>query len=146
MFIGDCGATRLYKDGIGAAYRTAKAAAKTAVFEGLGAQDFLRSYWPACRAICSDNLIGRLVFAITHQIQHYRFLRRGLWRMVSGEQQNSGARRMSTVLWDTFTGSAPYREVFWRAMHPLFVGRLLWDIAMANWPAGQPRQPRRMPQ
>ena len=33
IFVGDCGMTRLYKDGIGAAYRTAKAAASTAIFE-----------------------------------------------------------------------------------------------------------------
>ena len=31
VLIGDCGATRLYKDGIGAAYRTAKASAATAI-------------------------------------------------------------------------------------------------------------------
>jgi flavin-dependent dehydrogenase len=146
VFIGDCGATRLYKDGIGAAYRTAKAAARTAVFEGLATKDFLRGYWPACKAICSDNLIGRLVFAITHQIQHFRFLRRGLWRMVSREQRISGARRMSTVLWDTFTGSAPYREVFWRATHPLFLGRFLWEITRGIWPAGQPEPVERRPQ
>ena len=33
VFVGDCGVTRLYKDGIGAAYKTAKACATTAVFE-----------------------------------------------------------------------------------------------------------------
>lgn len=137
VFIGDCGATRLYKDGIGAAYRSAKAAARSAVFEGLGAQDFQRGYWPACQAICRDNGIGKLVFEITHQIQHRRFLRRGLWRMVSQEQQSTGARRMSTVLWDTFTGSAPYREVFLRATHPLFWGRFLWEIARGFWPDGR---------
>ena len=35
VFIGDCGVTRLYKDGIGAAYQTAKAAASTAIFQGV---------------------------------------------------------------------------------------------------------------
>ena len=34
VLIGDAGVTRLYKDGLGAAFRTAKAAASTAVFEG----------------------------------------------------------------------------------------------------------------
>ena len=40
VMIGDSGSTRLFKDGIGAAYRTAKAAAKTAVFHGVGAENF----------------------------------------------------------------------------------------------------------
>src|SRR3970040_343946 len=44
VFIGDCGVTRLYKDGIGAAYRTAKAAATTAIFPGISAGDFWRPY------------------------------------------------------------------------------------------------------
>lgn len=35
VFIGDCGISRLYKDGIGAAYKTAKAAATTAVLHGI---------------------------------------------------------------------------------------------------------------
>jgi CRP-like cAMP-binding protein len=36
---------------------------------------------------------------------------------------------MSGVLWDTFTGSAPYRDVFRRTLHPLFLARLNWEIA-----------------
>ncbi len=133
VFVGDCGVTRLYKDGIGAAYRTAKAAAVTAVFEGVAEKDFQRTYWPACSYLANDNRIGELVFGVTHQIQKWRFLRRGLWRMVSEEQQREGSkRRMSMVLWDTFTGSAPYRSVFIRSLHPLFLGRFAWDIAAGN--------------
>lgn len=134
VFIGDCGASRLYKDGIGAAYRTGKAAAKTAIFEGISAGDFQRHYWPACKAICTDNQIGKLIFAVTRQIQKRRYARRGVLRMVTHEQSNrAGRRRMSTVLWDTFTGSAPYREVFLRTLHPSFLGRFLWDIGVGLW-------------
>lgn len=134
VFVGDCGVTRLYKDGIGAAYRTAKAAAKTAIFQGISAEHFRQHYWPACQAICTDNKIGKLVFAVTRQIQQRRFARLGLLRMVSKEQtKEGGRRRMSTVLWDTFTGSAPYRDVFLRTLHPAFWGRLLWDTATGLW-------------
>jgi CRP-like cAMP-binding protein len=31
------------------------------------------------------------------------------------------------VLWDTFTGSAPYGDVFLRSLHPMFLGRMLWE-------------------
>jgi len=99
VFVGDCGATRLYKDGIGAAYRTAKAAAITAVFEGVSETAFREHYWPVCKAIEADNRIGELVFAITRQIQKVRMARRGLLHMVGNEQDKDGPRRrMSRIL------------------------------------------------
>jgi hypothetical protein len=133
VFVGDSGTTRLYKDGIGAAYRTAKAAAKTAVFHGVSANDFRRHYWPVCKTIRSDNMLGNLVFAVTRLIQRSAITRRGLWRMTSNEQCLQGiSRRMSRVLWDTFTGSAPYRSVLLSTFHPAFWTRFLWNIATAN--------------
>jgi CRP-like cAMP-binding protein/flavin-dependent dehydrogenase len=125
VFVGDCGVTRLYKDGIGAAYRTAKAAARTAVFSGVSSDDFRRHYWPTCRAISRDNRIGEGMFAFTRMMQRRRCARRGVLGMVLAEQRRAGpVRRMSTVLWDMFTGSAPYGEVFLRTLHPLFLLRL----------------------
>jgi flavin-dependent dehydrogenase len=128
VFIGDCGVTRLYKDGIGAAYRTAKAAASTAIFQGVSADDFREHFWPACQNIRTDNLLGRRVFLVTGIIQKKRFSRRALLRMIASEQSKPGElRRMSTVLWDTFTGSAPYREILIRTLHPAFLIRFAWD-------------------
>ena len=146
VFVGDCGTSRLYKDGIGAAYKTAKAAAKTALFAGVSGEDFRRHFWPACQKLRADNRIGELVFAITRQIQKRTYARRGLWRMVSKEQQlQGGQRRMSTVLWDTFTGSAPYREVFLRALHPSFLIRFMWEIVRGSLPLYKARTQTRLP-
>jgi flavin-dependent dehydrogenase len=132
VFIGDCGVTRLYKDGIGAAYRTAKAAATTAAFQGISAADFDKHYWPICKTINNDNSIGKLSFMATRQIQKRRFARRALFRMTLTEQKKEGRRRrMSMVLWDMFTGSAPYKEVFLRTLHPIFLTRLLWNVAVS---------------
>ncbi len=141
VLIGDSAVTRLYKDGIGAAYRTAKAAAVTAVFEGVTAKAFRRHYWPVCRAIATDNVLGKVTFAFTRQIQKSRFARRGMLRMVAGEQQQEGGRRgMSTVLWDLFTGSAPYREVLLRMLRPSFLGRFLREIVVGLWPLRRGRR------
>jgi len=132
VFIGDCGVSRLYKDGIGAAYRTAKAAASTVVFQGISEEDFEQNFWPACRTIARDNNIGRIIFWVVRLIQRMRFTRRGLLRMVRAEQARAnGDQPMSNVLWDTFTGSAPYTDVFLRAMHPRFLGSFTWHIAAA---------------
>ncbi len=135
VLIGDCGVSRLYKDGIGAAYRTAKAAATTAVFQGISAEDFRRGYWPVCQGIATDNTVGKVVFSITRLIQMTRFSRHAVLHMVTSEQQQeAGPRRMSGVLWDTFTGSAPYRDVFLRSLHPDFLSRFLWNVAVSIWP------------
>ena len=130
VFVGDSGASRLYKDGIGAAYRTAKAAATTAVFHGISEEDFRNHFRPACKKIENDNALGQLIFLVTREIQRRRMERRGVLRMVRKEQDGVLHHyRMSTVLWDTFTGSAPYRDILLRTLHPAFLGRFAWEIA-----------------
>lgn len=139
VFIGDSGVARLYKDGIGSAYRTAKAAANCVALHGISARDFHYHYWPACKKIAIDNLLGRCVFGFCHLLQKLRFARRSVMRMTVIEQRTEGAiPHMSSVLWDVFTGSAPYREVLFRTLHPFFLGRLIWNLLAANaWKSGR---------
>jgi flavin-dependent dehydrogenase len=136
VFVGDSGVTRLNKDGIGAAYRTAKAAASTAMFQGISAEDFRRHYWPTCRALETDNLIGKLIFTIVRQLQKKQFARRAILKMVTREQQGPAylPQGLSLVLWDMFTGSAPYGEVFLRTLHPAFWTRFLRHLVASLWP------------
>ncbi len=137
LILGDCGVTRLYKDGIGAAYRTAKVAATTCVFQGVSAASFERYFLPAARAIMKDNRLGQLAFSMTGLLQKHRFARRGILRMTAAEQRRQGRkRRMSGILWDVFTGSAPYGSVVRRAMHPAFIGHLAWDLVAAGLSPG----------
>lgn len=129
VFIGDAGATRLFKDGIGSAYRTAKTAASTAVFEGVSARDFHDYYLPACERVEYDNDIGRLIFWSVTRIQKLRFARRAMLNMILHEQSRPGSlRRMSTVQWDMYTGSGSYREIFKRILHPAFLLRISWEM------------------
>ncbi len=137
VWIGDSGVARLYKDGIGSAYRTSKAAARTAVFHGISSEDFRKHFWPACRALNLDNLIARVVFGVTHLIQHSSILRRGVVRMTAREQAQPGmSGQMSSVLWDTFTGSAPYRDILVRTMKPQFPLVLAWNVLAGSLPFG----------
>lgn len=132
VMIGDCGVTRLFKDGIGAAYRTSKACATTVVFDGVSAEAFGRFYRKACRDLAQDNFIGKIVFSVVTLFRQFRVLRRGMVTMVDQEQRSrSGERPMSTVLWDTFTGSAPYKEILLRTIRPGFLGRLAGDTLKA---------------
>jgi flavin-dependent dehydrogenase len=128
VYIGDAGVNRLYKDGIGGSYRTAKAAARAAIFSGVSSGAFQKAYGPVCRALTLDNAIGRVVFTVTKVIQKVRIARRAVLGMTFNEQNNPTILpRMSSVLWDTFTGSAPYRDVFIRTLHPSFLVRLLYE-------------------
>jgi CRP-like cAMP-binding protein/flavin-dependent dehydrogenase len=137
VFIGDSGVSRLYKDGIGAAYRAAKIAAATAVFQGVSERNFKDHYLPFCQKVDFDNRIGKLLFKSISQVQHMRFARRGVLRMVSREQQGfaSPQRGMSMVMWDMLTGGAPYQEVLKRILHPAFWTRFLWNMAISLFSA-----------
>lgn len=125
----------MYKDGIGGAYRTAKAAAKTAMIHGVSAEHFRRHYLPVCNGMSWDNRIGKAVFLVISLIRRLSFLRKGLWRMTIKEQAGIGSRRMSGVLWDTFTGSTSYRDVFLRTLNPVFLGRFLYESLLGLLPA-----------
>jgi flavin-dependent dehydrogenase len=144
LFVGDCGVSRLYKDGIGAAYKTAKAAATTAIFTGISEEAFRKRFWPACQKLERDNRIGKLIFSSVGLIQSFPFARRAILRMVATEQKNKGMpQRMSTSLWDLFTGSAPYRDVLLRMAHPFFLSRLIWNIMIEIWPFRSGKKQRR---
>ena len=133
VMIGDSGATRLFKDGIGAAYRTAKAAAKTVVFHGIDADSFRKHYAPLCNKISNDNRVGKFVFDVASLVQKAKFARRGVLRMTVNEQHDAdSARRMSTVLWDLFSGSASYTDVFLRTLDPRYIGSLGWNLVAGN--------------
>ena len=130
--IGDCQVSRLYKDGIGNAYRTAKAAAQTAFLSGISRKDFEGDYRPLCEAVAADNRFGNVVFAITSLIRKSPILRHGVVRMTNAEQAGAATPRMSAVLWDTFTGNASFRNIVCRALHPFFLARLLHET-VTGW-------------
>lgn len=127
VLIGDMGVTRLYKDGIGAAFRTAKAAAETAIIHGISKAALEKHYLPTCRRIAVDNRYGQVIFAFMGVFRRSRFARRVVLRMATTEQARATGRHMSGTLWNMFTGSAPYREVFFRTLHPGFVFGLIWN-------------------
>ena len=135
VLIGDSGVTRLYKDGIGAAFRTAKAAASTAAIQGVSAEAFEKHYWPTCRRIANDNAIGKVIFGTTAVLKASKISRRGILRMARREQANPGAtRHMSSLLWNMFTGSAPYKEILQGTLHPGFLGNIALNLAASVKP------------
>ena len=80
--------------------------------------------------ITSFRGVGKLTFTVTREIQKRTFARQALLDITAKEQNGNGrAKDMSQVLWDMFTGSAPYQEIFIRALHPRFLTRFTWELA-----------------
>lgn len=135
VLVGDCAVSKLYKNGIGAAYIAAKAAATTSILHGISAADFQKHYLPVCKSLNFDNTLGKIIFAFAHQIQKRKSTKRGILRMIYKEQSKDGIHRhMSTVLWDTFTGSAPYRDIFFRTLKPAFWVNFIWKSIVGLFP------------
>ncbi|MBU1247832.1 MAG: hypothetical protein KKB70_03965 [Proteobacteria bacterium] len=136
--VGDCGTTRLYKDGIGAAYRLSKHLAYTAIFQGVSAKDFERNYLPFVNRMRRDNNIGKFIFAVVTAITRFSYFRKVVVRMVEREQNNPDVPQdMSAILWDVFTGSAPYADILRRSLRPGFIGRFLWTVLAAVFPTNK---------
>ena len=123
VMIGDAGSTRLYKDGIGAAYFMAKSAAKTAVMHGVGEKHFKDHYMPDYRSLISDNRFGSFLFWFTDLFRVHGFMTSAMLRVVKKESEYSegGKRILSSILWDMFTGNERYRDVFLRAIKPRMI-------------------------
>ena len=133
VLIGDSASSKLYKNGIGAAFITAKAAASTVVFEGISERHFEKYYKPICRDLDKDNWVGKWIFWVTRIIQKSTVLKRGLLDLVGKEQaQEHLALRMSSALWDTFTGSAGYRNILRRFLHPSLLFGLVKSTLASN--------------
>ncbi len=130
--IGDASSARLYKDGIGSAYLTAKAAANTAILYGVGKTDFHKHYYPTCRKINMDNIFGKIMFAFTGIINKTPILREALLNASRYEQKHpESGYRCSSILWDTFTGNEQYTDIFLRSFNYKLLLRISVNIVNA---------------
>jgi flavin-dependent dehydrogenase len=117
VMCGDAGSTRLYKDGLGAAYLMGKAAARAAVFQGVSREHFRKDYYPVYKSIVIDNRFGSFLYSVIDMYRKYGFLTKGMVRVVRDEQQNpSDPKRLSSILWDMFTGNERYKNIFGTAV------------------------------
>ncbi len=132
--VGDSGVTRLYKNGIGNALRTSRAAAHTAIFYGPSGDAFIRGYEPLCREIIQDNRFGRFLFSFTHIFQHQSVLAHPHMMTVKWEQQQPPRRRrLSRLIWGMFTGSDPYRKLFFMSIDPRVQYHLFNCLIADTW-------------
>ena len=113
VMCGDAGSTRLFKDGLSAAYLTGKIAAKTAVFHGVSEQHFRKDYYPVYKSIVIDNAYGKCLYSIIGISRKSNIFTKGMLEVIRKEQQDSHSRKvLSSILWDMFTGNERYKNIF----------------------------------
>lgn len=137
--IGDASSSKLYKNGIGAAFITGKAAASTAIFQGINQKSFSKYFAPVCRNLDRDNAAGKFIFAATKLIQKSSVLKRGVLGLIGREQMKGreherslAVGKLSSALWDTFTGSAGYRNILKRFLDPQLIAGLIGSTVYEN--------------
>jgi flavin-dependent dehydrogenase len=127
---GDAGSTRLFKDGLGAAYLMGKAAAKTALFQGVSARHFQEDYYPVYHSIIIDNRYGQFLFTVTDVYRKNKILTEGMLRVVRKEQEGPADHRILTsILWNMFTGNERYKNIFPKALDIRMHGNLLREFS-----------------
>ncbi|MBF0185196.1 MAG: hypothetical protein HQM06_12535 [Magnetococcales bacterium] len=134
VMVGDASVSRLYKDGIGSAYRMAKRLAYTALAHGVSGKDFQKYYWPVCRTLLWDNRLGHLLFAFDNLFRTVPLLRRGMMALLRRErcQAEGTACPLSSAFWNTFTGSASYWHIARELLHPMTIWKLLRELLLRN--------------
>jgi hypothetical protein len=76
--------------------------------------------------------MGKMLFSGAVLFRKLGFLRRAMLEMIRSEQTHQPARRpMSSVVWDMFTGSAPYSDILMRSLKPQFFVPFLIHCAKA---------------
>ncbi len=114
---GDAGSTRLFKDGLGAAYLMGKAVAKTVIFEGVSEEHFRQNYYPVYKNIIVDNLYGSFLYTIIGIYRRIGILTRAMLEVVRKEQNRSDKEKiLSSILWDMFTGNERYKNIFFKSL------------------------------
>ncbi len=127
---GDAGSTRLFKDGLGAAYLMGKAAAKTALFQGVSARHFQKDYYPVYQSLIIDNRYGQFLFTVTDVFRKNKILTEGMLRTVRREQKGPADHRiLSSILWNMFTGNERYKNIFPKALDIRMHGNLLREFS-----------------
>ncbi len=123
--VGDACVTRLYKDGIGSALVTARAAAETALRQGISRAAFAAHYAPVCRAVARDNRFGRVVFALVERSKGNGWFMRALGRALRAEADAPHETRvLNQTLWALFTGDANYAEICRMIFQPRNLARV----------------------
>ncbi len=117
VLIGDASFSRHYKNGIESAFLTAQLAARAAFEVGIDADSLFKAYYrPAVHLIGQDNLYGRILFRMNDVVSSIPLFVRSHISLAKSQESPRAAQQLRRILWDMFTGDAPYRDIYRRVL------------------------------
>ncbi len=132
--VGDTACCRYYKNGLESALRSAILAAETVVYHGVNRGSFRRRYYPKVRReIIYDNIYGRLLLSMNQSISLHPSIMGLFLEMRASMVRSHKIRQHDAIIWDMLTGNRPYRQIFYRMIHPDFFWAMNAHFIRALW-------------
>jgi len=126
VVVGDAGISRTYKNGIDSAFITAQIAAKSAFERGIAKQDFREGYFePAKKLLGRDNVYGSIILTANDIISRQKHIVSIHIKYMAEHPDTWTTKQMNKVLWNSVTGNAPYKDIFYTSIHPRLLLNLL---------------------
>ncbi len=117
VVVGDAAYSRLYKNGIEAAFTTADMAARTALEYGCSKKDFRKHYHKKADVMFNkDNKYAKILFGINDIMSCYDEISKEHLKIANSSTKNG--ERLKRMFWSMFSGDRPYKEIFYDAMRP----------------------------
>ena len=133
VVVGSAGISRYYKHGIESAFTTSRMAANSAFESGVSGNAFRTSYYkPAMKLLGSDSRYGRWVFGLNDYITSRKNISAGYFSFLKSEKKKPVAKIQLEFLWNMFTGSISFKELFIKVFDPALQLRLL-PVTLIVW-------------
>jgi flavin-dependent dehydrogenase len=125
--VGDLVTSRLYKDGILSAQRTAASLASTVLERGVDAKSLSEGYGPTLRHFRRNNRFASIVFFLHRVFFSSSVLSRVLYQAVITERKTTPApqRQLESILWRIASGDDEYEQVFRCMVRPATIRAVL---------------------
>jgi flavin-dependent dehydrogenase len=126
VVLGDASISRTYKSGIESAFNMAKLSAYTAFKYGISEKAFMNGYFkPAKRLLARDNFYGIMMLKINDYISSQRQITNTHIKVIRSDKDKKTSNQINEILWNMLTGNAPYKEIFYKAINPRLVLKML---------------------
>ncbi len=126
VVLGDASISRTYKSGIESAFNMARLSAYTAFKHGVFEKAFMNGYFkPAKRLLARDNFYGIMMLKINDYISSQRQITNTHIKVIRSDKDKKTSNQINEILWNMLTGNAPYKEIFYKAINPRLVLKML---------------------
>ena len=133
VVVGSAGISRYYKHGIESAFISSRIAANSVFKSGVSENAFRTGYYkPVMKILGSDSLYGRWVFSLNDYITSRKSISAGYFSFLKSEKKKPVAKIQLEFLWNMFTGSIPFKELFIKVFDPALQLRLL-PVTVIVW-------------